>query len=109
MNLEEASFAVLEELKLMRKEGVRELYLEKETMKNLEKALGTTIISKSPADVDSSIKKNPVTASSSGSKLTTEYAMPRIHKPPQEESKRIMVAGTRQRMEMTENLQCHRP
>ena len=96
MNLEEASFAVLEELKLMRKEGIRELYLEKETMKNLEKALGTTIISNPPVDVDSSIKKNPVTPSSSGSKLTTEDALPRIHKPPQEESKRIMVAGTGQ-------------
>ena len=96
MNLEEASFAVLEELKLMRKEGIRELYLEKETMQNLEKALGKAIISNPLADVGSSIKKNPDTASSSGSKLTTEDTMPRLHKPPQEESKRIMVAGTGQ-------------
>lgn len=39
MNIPEASFALLEELKLMREEGVREIYLEEETLLDLEKKL----------------------------------------------------------------------
>ena len=42
MNLPEATFAVLEELKRMREEGLREIYLETETIQGLEKALGVT-------------------------------------------------------------------
>jgi DNA polymerase len=96
MNLDEASFAVLEELKLMRKEGIRELYLEKETMQNLEKALGTASISHPRAVVHSSIEQNPDTASPSGSKLTpADPITPPLRVPP-EEIKRIMVAGTGQ-------------
>lgn len=40
MNLPEATFAVLEELKRMREEGLREVYLDDDTMEGLEKALG---------------------------------------------------------------------
>jgi DNA polymerase len=65
-------------------------------MQNIEKALGTTIISNLPADIDSGIKKNPVTVSSSGSKLTPADPIPQPLRVPQEESKRIMVAGTGQ-------------
>lgn len=96
MNLEEASFAVLEELKLMRKEGTRELYLEKETMQNLEKALGAAIISNPRTDLNSSIEKNPDSASPPKSKLTPKDALPRPLKVPEEEDKRVMVAGTGQ-------------
>ncbi|MDG1326716.1 MAG: uracil-DNA glycosylase [Opitutales bacterium] len=39
MNIPDASFAVLEELKRMREEGVREIYLEEETLLHLEKKL----------------------------------------------------------------------
>ena len=34
MNLEEASFAILEELKRLRSDGVREIYLEDKTLEN---------------------------------------------------------------------------
>ena len=40
MNLPEATFAVLEELKRMREEGLREVYLEDETIDGLGEALG---------------------------------------------------------------------
>ena len=96
MNVEEASFAVLEELKLMRKEGTRELYLEKETIQNLEKALGTAIISNTRPDINSSIGKNSDISSSPKSKLTPKDAMYLPLKDPQGEDKRIMVAGTGQ-------------
>ena len=49
MNLSEASFAVLEELKLMRDEGLREIYLEDETIANLEKKLGP-VVSTNPSE-----------------------------------------------------------
>ena len=39
MDIPEASFALLEELKRMREEGVREIYLEEETLMHLEKKL----------------------------------------------------------------------
>ena len=40
MNLSEATFAVLEELKRMREGGLREVYLEDETIDRLGQALG---------------------------------------------------------------------
>lgn len=43
MNLAEASFAVLEELKRLRQEGLREVYIEADTLNSLEKALGSRI------------------------------------------------------------------
>ena len=39
MNIPEASFALLEELKRMGEEGVREIYHEEETLTQLEKKL----------------------------------------------------------------------
>ena len=40
MNLPEATFAVLEEIKRMREEGAREIYLEDKTLNVLEQVLG---------------------------------------------------------------------
>ena len=39
MNLEEASFAILEELKRLRSDGVREIYLEDKTLEKFQNAL----------------------------------------------------------------------
>ena len=39
MNLEEASFAILEELKRLRSDGVREIYLEDNTLEKFQNAL----------------------------------------------------------------------
>ena len=39
MNLEEASFAILEELKRLRSDGVREIYLEDNTIEKFQNAL----------------------------------------------------------------------
>src|SRR6056300_1272046 len=41
MNHAEASVAVLEELKRLRKEGLREVYIEDETLRNLQESLGS--------------------------------------------------------------------
>ena len=39
MNLEEVSFAILEELKRLRSDGVREIYLEDNTIEKFQNAL----------------------------------------------------------------------
>ncbi len=54
MNLAEASFAVLEELKRLRQEGLRDVYVEADTLNSLEKALGSRI---SKSDSVSSVKE----------------------------------------------------
>ena len=42
MNSAEASVAVLEELQRLRKEGLREVYIEDETLRNLQESLGSS-------------------------------------------------------------------
>ena len=56
MNLPEATLAILEVLKRMREEGMREIYLESETMQGLEKALGVTGNNSSSLNEENSTK-----------------------------------------------------
>ena len=46
MDTAEASLALLEELKRLRGEGLREIYLEEDTLLGLEKALGVPSVNK---------------------------------------------------------------
>ena len=46
MDTSEASLALLEELKRLRGEGLREIYLEEDTLLGLEKALGVPSVNK---------------------------------------------------------------
>ena len=64
MDTEEASLALLEELKRLRGEGLREVYLEEDTLLGLEKALGVTSVTKvegisTVSPEQSMVKKQP--------------------------------------------------
>lgn len=100
MNIQEASFALLEELKRMREEGVREIYLEEETLLDLEKKLEPLIPVRPDAPLDKPQSKkvvdippshtNPV--SQENSPVDTSESTPSIvsQAPP----KTITVEGT---------------
>ncbi len=95
MNLAEASIAVLEELKLMREGGIRELYLEVETIQNLEKALGMKKTLNPKANIISPAQKldSPSSAQSKLIEADVDVSLPKILKEP---SKQIMALGTEQ-------------
>ena len=60
MNIPEASFALLEELKRMREEGVREIYLEEETLMHLEKKLEPLIPERPASPLNKPTQKKAV-------------------------------------------------
>ena len=94
MNLSEASFAVLEELKLMRDEGLREIYLEDETIANLEKKLGP-VVSTNPSETLLEPKENKLDLAPRKTELTARESPPTISIPSAQKStpKTIMVEG----------------
>ena len=60
MNIPEASFALLEELKRMREDGVREIYLEEETLTQLEKKLEPLIPERPASPLNKPTQKKAV-------------------------------------------------
>ena len=95
MNLSEASFAILEELKLMREEGLREIYLENDTIHNLEKKLGPVILSSPSGTMIEPAEKKVISPSTQSEpvnkKSRSTLSLPKVQK---DSHKTIMVEGT---------------
>lgn len=72
MNSAEASMAVLEELKRLRREGVREIYIEDKTIDNLATSIGSLFVEPIDQEVEIPLEKQTLKNESTSDKLTSK-------------------------------------